>query len=114
MDENTVTFYVKDYRNDGRWKELTLTGVEFIRRFLMHVPPKRFVRIRHYGLLCSRTKNRKLTLCRNLLGCQKYISRLRGLEMPDILEHLYGIKVSVCKCCGGQLGASQCRKPLRC
>jgi hypothetical protein len=51
IDENTVTFSVKDYRNDGQWKELTLTGVEFIRRFLMHVPPKRFVRIRHYGLL---------------------------------------------------------------
>lgn len=49
MDEKTVTFYVKDYRNKGNWKELTLPGVEFIRRFLMHVPPKRFVRIRHYG-----------------------------------------------------------------
>lgn len=42
MDENTVTFSVKDYRNEGKWKELTLSGVEFIRRFLMHVPPKAF------------------------------------------------------------------------
>lgn len=114
MDKNTITFYIKDYRNNGHWKELTLTGIEFIRRFLMHVPPKRFVRIRHYGLLCSRTKKQKLTLCRNLLGCRRYLSKLRNLEMPDILEHLYGIKVSVCKCCGGQLGASQLRTPLRC
>ena len=59
MDEETVTFSVKDYRNKGQWKELTLSGVEFIRRFLMHVPPKGFVRIRHYGLLCSRSKNKK-------------------------------------------------------
>ena len=46
MDDETVTFSVKDYRNNGQWKELTLSGIEFIRRFLMHVPPKRFVRIR--------------------------------------------------------------------
>ena len=40
-------------KEEGQWKELTLSGIEFIRRFLMHVPPRRFVRIRHYGLLCS-------------------------------------------------------------
>ena len=113
-DEENVTFYVKDYRSDGRWKELTLPGVEFIRRFLMHVPPRRFVRIRHYGLLCSRTKNLRLTLCRNLLGCQKYLSALRGMEMPEILEHLYGIRICVCKACGGHLGKPQIRMPLRC
>ena len=95
MDEETVTFSVKDYRNKGQWKELTLSGIEFIRRFLMHVPPKRFVRIRHYGLLCSRSKSKKLTLCRNLLGCRKYISKLRDKGMPEILKQLYGINVCV-------------------
>ena len=114
MDEQTVTFSVKDYHNEGKWKNLTLSGIEFIRRFLMHVPPKRFVRIRHYGLLCSRTKNKKLTLCRNLLGCQKYLSKLREMEMPQMLEHLYGIKVCICKTCGGHLGKPQKRLPLRC
>ena len=114
MDEQTVTFSVKDYHNEGRWKNLTLSGIEFIRRFLMHVPPKRFVRIRHYGLLCSRTKNQKLILCRNLLGCQKYLSKLREMEMPEILEHLYGIKACICKTCGGHLGKPQKRLPLRC
>ena len=114
MDEQTVTFSVKDYHNEGKWKNLTLSGIEFIRRFLMHVPPKRFVRIRHYGLLCSRTKNKKLTLCRNLLGCQKYLSKLREMEKPEILEHLYGIKVCICKTCGGHLGKPQKRLRLRC
>lgn len=38
MDDETVAFSVKDYRNKGHWKELTLSGIEFIRRFLMHVP----------------------------------------------------------------------------
>ena len=114
MTEDTVTFSVKDYRNEGQWKELTISGVEFIRRFLMHVPPGNYVRIRHYGLLCSRTKNRKLTLCRNLLGCRKYLSQLRDLDMPKILDHLYGIKVCVCKSCGGHLGKPEKRLPLRC
>lgn len=114
MDESAVTFSVKDYRNESMWKELTLPGVEFVRRFLMHVPPKRFVRIRHYGILCSRTKNKQLTLCRNLLGCRKYLSELKGMEMPEVLEHLYGIKVCVCRKCGGPLGKPQIQIPRRC
>ena len=113
MDEDTVTFYVKDYREEGSWKELTLTGIEFIRRFLMHVPPKRFVRIRHYALLCTRTKTKHLTLCRNLLGCKQYLSRLKDMETPQIIETLYGIKIIVCKCCGGHLGKPQQRIALR-
>lgn len=103
MNDSVVTFSVKDYRNNGRWKELTLSGVEFIRRFLMHVPPSHFVRIRHYGLLCSRYKNKNLTICRNLLGCKKYLSELRELTPPQIIEHLWGIKVCVCKYCGGHM-----------
>lgn len=113
MDEKAVTFSIKDYKHEGEWKEFTISGVEFIRRFLMHVPPKRFVRIRHYGLLCSRTKKKQLTLCRNLLGCKKYISTLKSLEMPQILEHLYGIKVCICRHCGGNLGKPQLKIPLR-
>ena len=77
----------------------------------MHVPPKGFVRIRHYGLLCSRTKNKKLTLCRNLLGCKKYLSRIKDKEMPEVLELLYGINICVCKACGGRLGSHSLRFP---
>ncbi len=113
MDEDTVTYYVKDYREEGKWKDFTISGIEFIRRFLMHVPPKRFVRIRHYGLLCTRTKTRHLTLCRNLLGCKQYLSQLKDLDTPQMLETLYGIKVTVCKCCGGHLGKPRQRIPLR-
>ena len=86
-------------KNHGQWKELTLSGEEFIRRFLMHVPPKRFVRIRHYGLLSSRNKNRKITLCRNLLGCKRYISRLKDLDVPAIIKLLYNKDVCKCSSC---------------
>ena len=103
MTDNAVTFTAKDYKNQGKWKEVTISGEEFLHRFLMHVPPKKFVRIRHYGLLSSRNKNKKITLCRNLLGCKKYISRLKDLDAPTIIRFLY--KKDVCKCtsCGGRI-----------
>lgn len=103
MTESTVTFSVKDYKNHGQWKELTIPGEEFIRRFLMHVPPKRFVRIRHYGLLSSRNKNKKVALCRNLLGCKKYLSRLKALEAPAIIKLLYNKDICKCASCGGKI-----------
>ena len=112
MTDSTVTFTAKDYKNQGQWKEVTITGEEFIRRFLMHIPPKRFVRIRHYGLLSSRNKNKKITLCRNLLGCKKYIAQLKDLDAPAIIKLLYGKDVCRCSLCGGaiiQLTSVQCR-----
>lgn len=113
MTEDKVTFSVKDYRHEGRWKYLTLTGVEFVRRFLMHVPPKRFVRIRHYGLLAVRTKTKELTLCRNLLGCQKYLSQFRDMSSTEMLKHLWQVDVCSCRSCGGHLVASKRSYPLR-
>ncbi|MCD7744639.1 MAG: IS91 family transposase [Lachnospiraceae bacterium] len=103
MTDSTVTFSVKDYKNQGQWKEVTISGEEFIRRFLMHVPPKRFVRIRHYGLLSSRVKNKKVTLCRNLLGCKKYLSRLKSLDASAIIKLLYGKDICTCNSCGGRI-----------
>lgn len=113
MTEDSVTFSVKDYRNDGHWKALTLPGEEFIRRFLMHVLPKRFVRIRHYGLLATRTKTKQLTLCRNLLGCKKYISEIRNMSNIEILKYLWKVDVCSCKNCGGHMTVHQVRHLLR-
>ena len=103
ITNSTVTFTAKDYKNKGQWKDVTLSGEEFIRRFLMHVPPKRFVRIRHYGLLSSRNKNLKITLCRNLLGCKKYLSRLKDMDAPAIIRILYKKDIFKCASCGGKI-----------
>jgi len=67
MEHDRVTFRYKDYADGARWKQMTLDGDEFIRRFLLHVLPKGFVRIRHYGLLAARNVNTKLADCRRLL-----------------------------------------------
>ena len=65
--------------------------------------PKGFVRIRYYGLLACRCKTQKMTLCRNLLGCKKYISKLRGKTTAEKIQILY--KHDICKC-------SKCGEPL--
>lgn len=103
ISDSSVTFSVKDYRNEGSWKNVSISGSEFIRRFLIHVPPKHFVRIRHYGLLSSRNKARKITLCRNLLGCQKFISRLKSMDAPAMIRLLYNKDVFKCTSCGGRI-----------
>jgi hypothetical protein len=63
-----VTFRFRDYADSGRTRTMTLSGSEFIRRFLLHVLPKRFVRIRYFGYLANRQRQEKLALCRRLLG----------------------------------------------
>jgi hypothetical protein len=67
LESGRVCFRYKDYANQSRSKQMTLSVDEFIRRFLLHVLPKGFVRIRHYGLLAGRNAATKLQTCRRLL-----------------------------------------------
>ncbi|SHH21771.1 Transposase zinc-binding domain-containing protein [Flavobacterium micromati] len=67
VDDKNVTFTYKDYRQNGFKKQMTLTHEEFIRRFAMHILPKRFVKIRHYGFLSSNWKREKLKLLQEKL-----------------------------------------------
>jgi hypothetical protein len=67
MDDGRVTFRYKDYADAHRQKTMTLTADEFLRRFVQHVLPKGFMKIRHYGLLANRPRKEKLKLSRRLL-----------------------------------------------
>lgn len=67
MSGANVTFTWKDYRHGGKHGILTLDGVEFLRRFLLHILPRGFVRVRHYGLLANRCRQAKLAICRRLV-----------------------------------------------
>ena len=67
LEDGEVTFHWKDYAHEGATKTMTLKAIEFIRRFLLHVLPSCFVRIRHYGFLANRVRQEKLALCRSLL-----------------------------------------------
>jgi hypothetical protein len=66
--EGKVMFHYKDYRHDAQRKTMTLEAEEFIRRFLLHVLPGGFQRIRYYGFLANRYREQKLVRCRELLG----------------------------------------------
>jgi hypothetical protein len=67
LKDGQVRFRWKNYAPECRWRTMTLSAVEFVRRFVMHVLPSGFVRIRHYGLLANRHRRTKLALCRELL-----------------------------------------------
>jgi len=67
VHDGKVTFRWKDYTQQSRQRTMTIATVDFIRRFLLHVLPKGFVRIRHYGFLANRIRKEKLALCRRLL-----------------------------------------------
>lgn len=67
--DGTVTFRYKDYAHASEQRTMTVTATEFIRRFLLHVLPDGFMRIRHYGYLANRHRQEKLATCRRLLGC---------------------------------------------
>ncbi len=67
LQAGQVTFRMKDYADGGKEKHLTLSAEEFLRRFVQHVLPKGFMKIRHYGLLASRQREARLRLARRLL-----------------------------------------------
>jgi hypothetical protein len=82
IDEHTVTFDYKDYRQKGVKKQMTLTHQEFIRRFALHILPKRFVKMRHYGFLSSTWKREKLPKLQQRLGVQLKPRVPRKLSLP--------------------------------
>ena len=69
FDGECVTFRWKDYAHDGEWRTMTLTAMEFLRRFVQHVLPRGFVRIRQYGYLAPPCRTARLERARRLLRC---------------------------------------------
>src|SRR5207247_7525043 len=68
LEDGRVTFRWKDYADGSAAKTMTLSAVEFLRRFLQHVLPKGFVKIRHYGFLSNRGRRQNIVRARELLG----------------------------------------------
>ena len=84
-----VTFKWRDYKDHNRQKLMSLTTDEFIRRFLVHVLPTGFMRIRHYGLLSPRNKSVKLALCKKLTKTtmrEKFTAKLSTVELFEKLR----------------------------
>jgi hypothetical protein len=92
-----VAFTFKN-RKKNRTEALTITAVEFIRRFLLHSLPKRFVRIRHYGFLANRNRSANLAAIRQLMGLNDPIDKVVA-TVESIMEQLTGTDIKVCPCC---------------
>ena len=101
-DQNSVTFKSKDYRIEGaaRDKTMTLATDEFIRRFLIHVLPKGFHRIRHYGLLASTNRAANIAHARELLAVP---SRPKQPDTPEATIDQPRVLSQPCPCCGGRM-----------
>jgi hypothetical protein len=81
--DGKVTFQWKDYADGNKTKIMTLDAVEFIRRFLLHILPGGFVRIRQFGFLANRARREKLALCRTLLNAPAPLSNATVAGVPD-------------------------------
>jgi len=102
IDGEQVRFRYKDYRDHDRQKTMALDADEFIRRFLLHVLPGGFHRIRHYGFLGNRFRVVKLARCRELLGMPAPLEvppTARPRDYRDVYEALTGVSLRVCPVC---------------
>ncbi len=100
LTDDAVSFRWKDYRQEGRSKVMTLEPAEFMRRFLLHVLPSSFHRIRHFGFLANGHRAARLALCRQLLarpaaGRQGDPDHYRCTPLPQ-----HKTEPDVCPCCG--------------
>jgi hypothetical protein len=101
LQDGEVTFRWKDYAHGGGPRTMTLKATEFIRRFLLHVVPSGFVRIRHYGFLANRVCREKLALCRALLGVGTAPEPLAADSSAEPKEHIEERPLAnVCPSCG--------------
>ena len=97
--DGRVTFNWRDYKDGNKVKAMTVTAEEFIRRFMLHVLPSGFHKIRHYGILASRDKSARILLCKQLTN-----TPIRAAKTPrgslDILTGLLGDTFNLCPRCG--------------
>jgi hypothetical protein len=103
IEDGQVQFRYKDYRNDNQQKVMPLSADEFIRRFLLHVLPDGFHRIRYYGFLSNRHRQEKLERCRQLLGMASAEEATPATQSPkdyrDRYEELTGVSLRRCPVC---------------
>jgi hypothetical protein len=117
LQDGKVSFLWRDYSDCDKEKIMTLDADEFIRRFLMHVLPDRFVKIRHYGLLANRRRKDNIALCRELLGSCKVETKDKDLPLTwqERLLKTSGVDVTKCPVCKkGNMVRIEVLHPLRC
>jgi len=98
-DAGQVRFRWKDYARGNRVRTMTLAADEFLRRFLLHVLPAGFVRIRHFGLLANRGRTAKLARCRALLAARPLTAPAGPEPVATLMLRLTGVDIGQCPVC---------------
>jgi len=113
LEDGRVTFRWKNYAAGNQQQTMTLTAVEFLRRFLLHLVPSHFVRIRHYGFLANRHRAEKLVRCRELLGVPLSETPAEPAAEPVVNGEVNDEHDSrQCPACGGQMRiVGHCPRP---
>ena len=113
--DGNVSFLWRDYADDNRKKTMTLNADEFIRRFLLHVLPERYVRIRHVGLLANRNRKNNIAECHKMLGGENVKKEKKRETWQEQLLRICGIDVTVCPICQkGKMCRIERLLPVRC
>ncbi len=99
IQNGDVSFLWRDYADHNRQKTMILKAEEFIRRFLLHILPSRYVRMRHFGLLANRKRKDAIALCRQILGDSKTQQNPRKETWQEQLLRICGIDVTLCPVC---------------
>lgn len=110
LKDGKVTFSWRDYRDHYKHKTMTVSAVEFIRRFMLHILPPGFRKIRHYGILAARDKSKRVSLCKKLTrsACPEPTPPSSPVEK---LRKMLGADFDLCPCCGiGHLARAAPRK----
>jgi hypothetical protein len=102
MKDGKIHFRYRDRQDNNKKKVMVLDVKEFMRRFLLHVLPKGFVRIRHFGFLASRCKTKNLETLRDIL--ETAISRAEPKTAAELLKLFMGIDITLCPNCNASLG----------
>ena len=97
ITDTEVTFKWRDYKDNNKMKEMTVSIEEFIRRFLLHILPPKFMKIRYYGILGNRNKKKKLLKCKILTRTKIYTRK--ELPTPELLKKILGKDFNLCPCC---------------
>ena len=97
IESEKVTFKWRDYKDNNKMKEMTISIQEFIRRFLLHILPPHFMKIRYYGILGNRNKKKKLLKCKILTRTKIYTKK--QLPTLELLKKTLGKDFNLCPCC---------------
>lgn len=97
-EDGQVSFKWRDYKDNNQWKVMTVSADEFIRRFLIHILPHRFMKIRHYGFLGNRNKSIKLVVCKKLTDTPMF--PLIRASTNELIQKITGKDISRCPQCG--------------